>query len=114
MNNNLQIADTAEQLVQFLNQRKIISHSGKNFTIEWDDATNIIAVFDNSTGKRAFSALWNSESAEWLNTGTELSEEILQYAAQLQTLTSESEPIVNSLHQQKPIRQNCPKLRLKP
>lgn len=88
MDNNLTFNQTASQFVSFLNQQRTYLHQGKSYTISWDDSTNRLSVIDNSTHRQSFSATWNEETDSWLNTGTELSEEMVQYALQLEQDTS--------------------------
>jgi len=84
-NNNIGSGDhdTATKIVQFLNQSRLRHFQGELYTAIWDDASNIIQLVNNSSGKVSFSATWNDQVANWENTGTPLTEEIIQYANSL-------------------------------
>ena len=84
MDNNLVFNQTTSKFVSFLNQQRTYLHQGNLYTISWDDSTNRLSVIDNSTHKQSFSATWNEETDSWLNTGTDLSEEMVQYALQIE------------------------------
>ena len=101
---------TASQLVQYLNQSRIRQHNGKSYTIRWDDSSNIVQVIDNTSGKLSFSATFNDEAGEWQNTGTPLSEEIIQYALQFQ---SQGQKNASKLIRPKSIQLSHPELSLR-
>ena len=106
-----QTHQTASQFVQYLNQSRTRQHNGKSYTIRWDDSSNIVQVIDNSSGKVSFSATFNDEAGEWQNTGTPLSEEIIQYALQFQ---SPGQKNASKLIQPKSIQMSHPELSLSP
>ena len=112
MNNQSdQTHQTASQFVQYLNQSRTRQHNGKSYTIRWDDASNIVQVIDNFSGKLSFSATFNDEAGEWQNTGTPLTEEIIQYALQFQ---SQGQKNASKLVPPQSIQMSHPELSLRP
>ena len=103
---------TATKIVQFLNQSRLRHHQGELYTLVWDDSSNVIQVKDNLTGLISFSATWNDQVANWSNTGTPLTEEIVNYA---NSLVSRKEQYTKSQkHLSKPLHNYHPELYLRP